>query len=135
MRVVRSKKPSREIDNYFLLYVKYSLHKVKLNYIFTAGKTVVETGLTAASFSPQCMLTRYLFPHRFKWVGWVLVVVSAAMGLLETMGAYKLPLLMSWLPPLLTDTWSAHRENTDLYAVMLIIGGLLAACSRVRYED
>lgn len=90
------------------------------------------------------MLTRYLFPHRYKRVGWVLVVVSATLGLLDITGTYKLPLLLSWLPPLIgshdpfyaDNTNSlAPRENTDLYALVLILGGLLAACSRERYED
>lgn len=91
------------------------------------------------------MLTRYLFPHRYKWVGWVLVVVSATLGLLETTELCKLPSLMSWLPPILSDGnsfWThtdgldqATRDNTDLYAVVLIVGGVLAACSRERFED
>lgn len=98
--------------------------------------------MVAAGFSPCRMLTRYLFPHRFKWVGWVLVVVSATLGLLDLSSAYKLPAFMDWLPPLvgdysLFDDLKRHtpRENTDLYAVLLIIGGLLAACSREQYED
>ncbi len=90
------------------------------------------------------MLTRYLFPHRYKWVGWVLVVVSATLGLLELTSTYQLPALLGWLPPLvgshdpflIDNTKSlAPRENTDLYAMLLILGGLLAACSRERYED
>jgi hypothetical protein len=92
----------------------------------------------------RLMMTRYLFPHRFKWVGWVLVVVSATLGLLDMTGTYQLPALLSWLPPLVgshdpffTDTTKSvlPRENTDLYAMLLILGGLLAACSRERYED
>lgn len=88
------------------------------------------------------MLTRYLFPHRFKWVGWALVVAAATLGLLDFNEVYKLPAFMAWLPPLLgTHDFSnqsgpvTSRENTDLYAVLLILGGLLAACSRERHED
>lgn len=88
------------------------------------------------------MLTRYLFPHRFKRVGWGLVVISIALGLLETTSTYSLPHLLNWLPPLVGDSLAEPgrslvpvRENTDLYAVLLIVGGLLAACSRERCED
>jgi hypothetical protein len=86
------------------------------------------------------MLTRFLFPHRCKWVGWVLVVLATTLGLLQLTGTFALPSFMAWLPPLLGshDTLSGgsiSRENTDLYAVLLILGGLLAACSRERYED
>ena len=86
------------------------------------------------------MMTRYLFPHRCKWVGWVLVVVSATLGILHMTNTYQLPLLLPGLPSLINDPAPANfehspRENTDLYAVLLIVGGVLAACSREQHED
>jgi hypothetical protein len=55
---------------------------------------------------------------------------------------YQLPPLLPGLPSLIDDPATTNqpiefspRENTDLYAVLLIIGGLLAACSRERHED
>jgi hypothetical protein len=88
------------------------------------------------------MLTRYLFPHRLKWVGWVLVVVSATLGILHMTNTYQLPPLLPGLPSLINDPVPVNqpvefspRENTDLYAVLLIVGGVLAACSRERHED
>ncbi len=86
------------------------------------------------------MLTRYLFPHRFKWVGWVLVIVGGVLGVLEFTELFKLPPFMHWLPQGFTEAYSgpilpSPRANTDLYAVLFIMGGLLAACSRERFED
>ncbi|MGI4871313.1 MAG: hypothetical protein ACRYFX_09055 [Janthinobacterium lividum] len=86
------------------------------------------------------MLTSYLFPHRFKWFGWVLLVAAGTLGILETGSLFKLPPLVQWLPSLLNDSSSkafspSPRENYDLYAVLFIVGGLLAACSRERHED
>ena len=87
-------------------------------------------------------------------VGWVLVVVSATLGILHMTNTYQLPPLLPKLPALINDAvvtthmpassdqvvqfGSAEhspRENTDLYAVLLIVGGVLAACSRERNED
>jgi hypothetical protein len=85
------------------------------------------------------MLTRYLFPHRLKWVGWVLAVISVVLGLLDLSSTFKLPPFMNWLPPIFVEHYAESqplpRENTDLYAVLLIVGGVLAACSRERHED
>lgn len=87
------------------------------------------------------MLTRYLFPHRYKRLGWVLAAISLVLGVLEMHEVIKLPPLLAWLPsPIGEPDWleSLHRParaNHDLYAVVFIIGALLAACSREKYED
>ena len=86
------------------------------------------------------MQTRFLFPHRYKRLGWALALVGLALGLLEMYGALHLPPLLGWLPSLVGDlpnsvNGHAVRDNHDLYAVLFIIGGLLAACSRERRED
>lgn len=90
------------------------------------------------------MLTNYLFPHRYKRLGWGLVVGSLALGLLELYDVLHLPLLLAWLPSLINDHTTAGplhqplvepRNNHDLWAVLFIVGGLLVACSRERHED
>ena len=89
------------------------------------------------------MLTRFLFPHQLKQVGWVLVLVAGSLGLLQYTELFELPPFMRWLPTVFDDysrfggsyTSNTPRENTDLYAVLLIVGGLLAACSREQRED
>ena len=88
------------------------------------------------------MSTQFLFPHRYKRVGWVLAVGALALGLLELYDVLHLPHLLAWLPsPIgnhdLPEVLGGRqvRSNHDLYAVLLIGGGLLAACSRERHED
>jgi hypothetical protein len=88
------------------------------------------------------MLTRYLFPHRYKRLGWVLIVFSLTLGLLEQYDVLHLPHLLAWLPsPVgnddLPDLVNGRqvRANHDLYALLLIVGGLLVTCSRERHED
>ncbi|UYZ62335.1 hypothetical protein [Hymenobacter weizhouensis] len=84
------------------------------------------------------MLTQYLFPHRFKRLGLVLTGVSLVAGLLELYEAIKLPKLLAWLPAGLGD-WAPfpgpERANHDLWALLFIVGGVLAACSREQVED
>ena len=87
------------------------------------------------------MLTRYLFPHRYKRLGWVLATVSLVLGILEMHDVLHLPHLLAWLPsPIGEPDYVAGlhrsaRDNHDLYAVVFIVGALLAACSREQHED
>lgn len=82
------------------------------------------------------MPTHYLFPHRFKLVGWVLAGTGALLWLLEQFGLWELPTLMGWLPSLLHDAENPTvRQNHDLYAVLFVVGAVLAACSREKHED
>ncbi|UOQ72770.1 hypothetical protein [Hymenobacter cellulosilyticus] len=88
------------------------------------------------------MLTRYLFPHRYKRLGLILAAVALVLGLLEMYDVVQLPHLLAWLPsPIgnaeLPDVLNGEkvRANHDLYAVLLICGGLLSACSREKQED
>ncbi|TGE21671.1 hypothetical protein E5K00_15470 [Hymenobacter aquaticus] len=88
------------------------------------------------------MPTRYLFPHRYKLLGLGLAAVALVLGLLEWYNLLHLPHLLAWLPsPIgsadLPDLVNGRqvRANHDLYAIVLIGGGLLAACSREKHED
>lgn len=81
------------------------------------------------------MLTYYLFPHRCKALGWLLAGVGLGLWLLEQSALLKLPDLVSWLPSLVQDNSLEKRQNYDLYAVLFVVGAVLAACSREKQED
>jgi len=90
------------------------------------------------------MKTRYLFPHRFKKLGWVLFIPSMILGLLLFTGLLELPWLEAntfalYNPKVLGDGGSLQLvENNladELVSFLLIVGTLLVACSEVKDED
>ncbi|WP_143069846.1 hypothetical protein [Hymenobacter actinosclerus] len=89
------------------------------------------------------MMTRYLFPHRYKRLGWLLALAGASLWILEQTNLLTLPPFMTWLPSLWYDTNGMlpsgsgpdPRNNYDAYALIFIVGALLAACSREQHED
>ncbi|WP_240336940.1 hypothetical protein [Rufibacter psychrotolerans] len=90
------------------------------------------------------MKTRYLFPHRFKKLGWVLFLPSLVLGLLLFAGLLELPWLdvkvfALYNPKVLGDGGSLRFiENNiadEVVSCFLIVGTLLVACSEVKEED
>lgn len=92
------------------------------------------------------METRFLFPHRFKAIGWVLFGLALAAGImvqLVGLGDYD------WLT---TKTFAIYSDGIldpnggffkivvndlmdELITIILIIGGTLVAFSKVKTED
>ncbi|NVO30629.1 hypothetical protein [Hymenobacter lapidiphilus] len=68
-------------------------------------------------------------------LGWVLALTGLTLYILEQTQLLDLPPLLRWLPALWNDSQPDLRENHDLYALLFVVGALLAACSRERYED
>ena len=88
------------------------------------------------------MNTRFLFPHRYKAVGWVLFAVGAVLGVLSLHFHLEPEWLSVRLPAalrtvLLGSATEPGRHNflPELSGLLCIVGALLAACSRERYED
>ncbi|RTQ50017.1 hypothetical protein EJV47_10260 [Hymenobacter gummosus] len=89
------------------------------------------------------MNTRFLFPHRYKAIGWVLFAAGAVLGLaawnFEWQPAwltFQIPAFVLPHPTLGKDGVPVpHNFLPELSAVLCILGALLAACSRERYED
>ncbi|MCC3157409.1 hypothetical protein LJ737_09165 [Hymenobacter sp. 15J16-1T3B] len=89
------------------------------------------------------MNTRFLFPHRYKALGWVLFAAGVVLGVLYLHFQLE-PAVLTWqlpawlrLDPLLgnADTRSRHNFLPELSGLLCIAGALLAACSRERAED
>lgn len=84
------------------------------------------------------MNTRFLFPHRYKAIGWVLFAIGVVLGVLNLNFEWQPSWLSLELPsvlmpkPLFTQP---HNFLPELSGVLCIIGALLAACSRERHED
>ncbi|WP_133257114.1 hypothetical protein [Hymenobacter edaphi] len=89
------------------------------------------------------MHTRFLFPHRYKAVGWVLFATGAVLGLLAwnfewhpSWLSFELPAFVLPHPVLGKDgTPTPHNFLPEISGVLCIIGALLAACSREQHED
>jgi hypothetical protein len=90
------------------------------------------------------MKTKWLFPHRFRLVGWVIFIPSAVLGLANMYADFNL----SWLvadflnePFTLNSGHSTeHLVNIqnltdEIAAIGVIIGLLLIAFTRERLED
>ncbi|ALJ00483.1 hypothetical protein [Rufibacter tibetensis] len=91
------------------------------------------------------MKTRFLFPHQFKKLGWIILLPSLVLALL----LMKDVVAFSWLdvkvfamynPPFLGETEQSFgiTENNiadEILACLLIVGTLLVACSEVKQED
>jgi hypothetical protein len=81
----------------------------------------------------------WLFPHRYRPVGWLLFLLSACLGLANLYGEFKLPGLAVRLPLLYTnwaDPLFINNDLTDELAALGVIAGLLLmAFTRERVED
>jgi hypothetical protein len=88
------------------------------------------------------MHTRFLFPHRYKAVGWVLFAAGVVLGVLNMHFEWQPDWLTLRLPAFLrADLFDnpkdpgQHNFSPELSGLLCIVGALLAACSRERDED
>ncbi|MEJ8757304.1 hypothetical protein WG947_09875 [Pontibacter sp. H259] len=90
------------------------------------------------------MKTRYLFPHKYKILGWILLVPSLVLGVLFILADTEVFVLDATVFALYDDgIFEAAKafkliENNisdELVAITAIVGGLLAAFSREKDED
>ena len=96
------------------------------------------------------MEPRFLFPHRYKLIGWLLAIPSLILGLCVLIGDFSFDFLTVKLPfeyiftdtfhtvngsGSATDTVSYLNFTDEIAAIGTIVGLLLVAFSRVRIED
>lgn len=91
------------------------------------------------------MKTRYLFPHRFKKLGWVILLPSLVLSLLLMNGLIEFPWLDIQVLALYNSQFLGENqplmgftENNvadELVACLLLAGTLLVSCSEVKEED
>ena len=90
------------------------------------------------------MKTRYLFPHRYKILGWILLVPALIVGTLAILSDYAIFELDTTVFALydggIFEKAKAFRligNNIfdELVAITAIVGGLLTAFSREKDED
>ncbi|MCY7350396.1 MAG: hypothetical protein LH606_06985 [Cytophagaceae bacterium] len=94
------------------------------------------------------MKPRFLFPHRYKRIGWLIAVPALILGilcLLNGMNEFALPFLVFEVPselvpfkePIFVEgkKWIQLNLTDELAVVGLVVGMLLAAFSKERMED
>ncbi|WP_299819038.1 hypothetical protein [uncultured Pontibacter sp.] len=90
------------------------------------------------------MSNRFLFPHRFKLIGWILFIPAVILGLLITLTDYTpfewdLTVFAMYdggfLEATKVMTLVENNVADEIIGVVAIIGGLLAAFSKEKDED
>ncbi|MDX5421150.1 MAG: hypothetical protein LPK07_05605 [Hymenobacteraceae bacterium] len=90
------------------------------------------------------MNNRFLFPHRFKMIGWIMLIPSAIAGLLSLLFDYNLFSLNTTVFAVFEDAFFEQRKMftltqndifDELVGALLVIGGMMAAFSKERHED
>lgn len=90
------------------------------------------------------MRTKWLFPHRFRFIGWLIFVPSAVLGLANMYADFNLGWLVATVlnEPVTVNTAhsTSHLVNVqnltdEIAAIGVIIGLLLIAFSREKVED
>lgn len=90
------------------------------------------------------MKSNYLFPNRFKKIGWFLFVPSVILGILLLTGVLKINFLGVKVfailadPELLKTKFFTITENNildEIIGILLIVGALFIAFSKEKSED
>jgi hypothetical protein len=89
------------------------------------------------------MKTRFLFPHRFKAIGWVMTIPSFIFMMFYFYADYKIPFLEYRIHKSGPITYERnflfnleyHNFSQDLVGIILIVGLLLVAFSKEKLED
>ena len=90
---------------------------------------------------PQCMKIRFLFPHKWKRIGWLISVPFLAFMIFCMFHDFEFPFLNYTAPGTLSFdhyflfTLTTHNFTADIGGVMTIIGLLLVAFSKEQQED
>lgn len=94
--------------------------------------------------NPSVMKVNYLFPNKYKNVGWLILIPSAILGLLVTGSGYEPNYLDFRVPALFIDEIIGERhlvgmvENNllnEILGILVIISSLFVAFSREKVED
>lgn len=92
------------------------------------------------------MKTRYLFPAKYKVLGWFLLGLGLVLGVVLMVNDFDYPDISMQVFPIIGEkasvftqnerlTWSENNIADELASICIIIGGLLVAFSRAKEED
>ena len=90
------------------------------------------------------MNNRFLFPHHFKMIGWAILVPATVVGLLSlffdfTLFELEVPVFAVFedylFEPKNSFTFIQNNIYDEVISGLVVIGGLMAAFSKEKYED
>lgn len=90
------------------------------------------------------MKTNYLFPHKFKTIGWWILIPSAIIGLFTLLSDFEPAFLDLNVPAFFIDELFGEEKSfgivennilNEILGVLIIIGSLLVAFSKEKLED
>ena len=92
------------------------------------------------------MKTDYLFPFKFKIIGWILLLSGLFLGTLLIANDFEFPDWSMQVFPLIGEksgmftvneslTWSENNISDELSAILIIVGGILVGFSKSKDED
>ncbi len=79
------------------------------------------------------MKTKWLFPHRFRLIGWLIFVPSAIIGLAQMYAYFDLSWVIHTAENDVSITTSTYTD--EIAAIGVVIGLLFIAFSREKVED
>ena len=90
------------------------------------------------------MKTRFLFSHKYKSLGWVLLIIGFVLGTILMFNDFDYPNWEMNVFPLVGETdifskqpmqWNKSNIADELAAVFIIVGGILVSFSKTKDED
>ena len=90
------------------------------------------------------MKLKYLFPNKYKKIGWLILIPSAIMGLITILAEYQPPFLDFHVPAIFIDELFGEKKLigiiknnllNEILGVLIIISSLLVAFSKEKSED
>ncbi len=90
------------------------------------------------------MKTNYLFPNRFKQLGWIILIPSASIGLVTLIVEYSPDFLNFKVPAIFIDELFGNKQLfgmvsndmlNEILGVLIIISSLMVAFSKEKLED
>jgi uncharacterized membrane protein YfcA len=90
------------------------------------------------------MILKYLFPHRFKKIGWIILIPTLIAGILGIYLGYEPEFFNTTVFAILNDGFLSEGHNfqfitdnvfNEIIGILLIISSLFVAFSRQKEED
>ena len=90
------------------------------------------------------MKTRFLFSHKFKIIGWILLCLGLILGIFLLSTDFNYPSIEFKVFPFFGEKdifsntpfkWSLNNISDEVASILIIIGGILVSFSKTKDED